>query len=280
MKPGLFFVISFCLSACTEMPTVQDRHIAAEKVAYDAGWQRLNLDAGAFVLAAFVPPDLPRSDTLTIYIEGDGLAWVNSYTPSFDPTPRNPLALKLALDDPNHHAVYLARPCQYVDAEDRKNCSTRYWTNERFAPAVVASIDRAITQLKQRYGALHLVLVGYSGGGAVAALVAARRHDIKKLITVAGNLDTAAWTSQQQLSPLTGSLNPADAWPQLASVPQLHYAGEHDNVIGPVLTKSYQNRFPREKLPEIVIIPGFDHYCCWIEAWPRLMTTPEVPLSK
>ncbi|MCB5185899.1 alpha/beta hydrolase [Methylobacillus gramineus] len=274
MKSYYLCLMSLCLAACTAMPTAQDRHVAAEKVATEAGWQRLNLDAGTFALAAFVPPHLAATDTLTIYIEGDGLAWVNAYTPSLDPTPRNPLALKLALTDPHHHAVYLARPCQYVDAADRRNCSTRYWTNERFAAAVIASTDQAITQLKQRYGANRLVLVGYSGGGAVAALTAARRHDIATLITVAGNLDIAAWTSQQQLSPLSGSLNPSDAWPTLRSVPQLHYVGERDNVITPGLTQSYQHRFPRDQQPEIVIIPGFDHYCCWVEAWPRLMAKP------
>ncbi len=48
------------------------------QLAPDAGWQRLNLDAGPCVLAAFVPPDLAQSNALTIYIEGDGdgLAWM------------------------------------------------------------------------------------------------------------------------------------------------------------------------------------------------------------
>jgi hypothetical protein len=45
----------------------------------------------------------------------------------------------------------------------------------------------------------------------VASLVAARRHDVVRLVTVAGNLDHLAWTTLHGVSPLTGSLNPADA---------------------------------------------------------------------
>jgi hypothetical protein len=44
----------------------------------------------------------------------------------------------------------------------------------------------------------------------VAALVAARRTDVDRLVTVAGNLDPTAWAVYQHIQPLTGSLNPAD----------------------------------------------------------------------
>ena len=95
-----------------------------------------------------------------------------------DPTPVNPLALQLALRDPSGAAVYLARPCQFVAAPDKRECARAYWTEQRFSPAVIAASLEAISQLKQRYGAQRLVLVGYSGGGAVASLVAAQRGDV------------------------------------------------------------------------------------------------------
>ena len=253
---------------------MQERHAAAAQVAAQADWQRLELDAGEFVLAAFVPPGLelaPASGVLTVYMEGDGAAWVDGDTPSFDPTPRDPLALRLALRDPRRQAVYLGRPCQYVEGERRRGCSTAYWTAQRFAPEVIAASDRAVGQLKARYGADALELIGYSGGGAVAALVAARRLDVARLVTVAGNLDTAAWTAVQRLSPLDGSLNPADAWRALAAVGQRHYVGAEDSIIPPRFAQSYGRRFPADRQPEIVVVPGFDHRCCWADAWPRLV---------
>ncbi|WP_024931170.1 hypothetical protein [Methylophilus sp. OH31] len=274
MRYQKYFLIWLCsgvLTACAVFSSVNDRHMAAGQLVADAGWQRMDLNVGSFVLAAFVPPQLVQTETLTIYIEGDGLAWLNAHTPSFDPTPQNPLALKLALSDTAHPAVYLARPCQYVMVQAQRHCDTKYWTSHRFSPEVIEASDQAIAELKRRYRAQHLILVGYSGGGAVAALVAARRHDIAQLMTIAGNLDTTAWASSQHLSPLTGSLNPADFWQALLSVPQLHLIGEHDRVIDPLLTIAFQQRFPEGKQPTVIIVPAFDHHCCWLASWPKWM---------
>lgn len=258
------------LAGCA-MSSVDTRRAASEKVAQDAGWERLDLDAGMFVLAAFVPPSLKQTDILTVYIEGDGLAWVDAHTPSFDPTPRDPLALKLAIRDPGAHAVYLGRPCQYVRGANRRNCRNRYWTSRRFAPEVIAAENQAIEALRRKYGARKLVLVGYSGGGAVAALVSARRDDVVRLITVAGNLDTAVWVAKQHLSPLTGSLNPADAWRELRRIPQLHFVGGRDKVMGPAFAEAYRARFPPGQQPDVVVIPSYNHHCCWVKDWPELL---------
>ena len=265
-----------CLLAGCAGSSVHERRAAAARVALEAGWQRLDLDAGVFVLAAFLPPALGRTETLTVYIEGDGMAWIDGSTPSFDPTPRDPLALRLAVRDPRGQAVYLARPCQYVEGEDRRGCETRYWTGHRFASEVIAASNEAISQLKARYAARKLELVGYSGGGAVAALVAARRGDVARLVTVAGNLDTTAWTAGHRLTPLRGSLNPADAWLSLAPIPQRHYVGAEDPVMPPRYAQSYARRFPADRQPEIVIVPGFDHRCCWVRSWPAL-TSADAP---
>ncbi|MEI2417377.1 alpha/beta hydrolase [Orrella sp. JC864] len=266
-------LLAALLAGCV-VPSAQERRAAAAGVAHQAGWQRLDLDAGAFVLAAFVPPGLSRADVLTVYIEGDGAAWVDAGTPAFDPTPRDPLALRLAIRDPRGKAVYLARPCQYVEGQARRGCSAGYWTARRFAPEVVAASDRAIAQLQARYGASSVELVGYSGGGAVAALVAARRSDVARLLTVAGNLHTSAWTAGQRLKPLVGSLNPADAWQALAAIAQRHYAGGEDAVMPPRVARAYAGRFPAQQRPQVVVVPGFDHRCCWVHAWPRLVGGP------
>jgi hypothetical protein len=50
------------------------------------------------------------------YQSGDGLAWLSSDVPSSDPTPLDPLALRLALAKPARNAAYLARPCGVLRA--------------------------------------------------------------------------------------------------------------------------------------------------------------------
>ncbi|MDA9667740.1 hypothetical protein N9T45_02775, partial [Candidatus Pelagibacter sp.] len=54
-----------------------------------------------------------NNEKVVVYIEGDGLSWIDRFTPSSDPTPKNPLAFKLAKLDQNQNVIYLARPCQY-----------------------------------------------------------------------------------------------------------------------------------------------------------------------
>lgn len=261
-------LLSLLLAACATA-SLEDRRAASRRIATDAGWQRLNLDAQPFVLAAFVPPQLRQVDILTIYLEGDGLAWIDGSSPSFDPTPLDPLALRLALRDAAG-AVYLARPCQYVTGADRRGCETRFWTSHRFASEVVSATGLAIDQLKARFGAQKLVLVGYSGGGAVAALVAAARSDVVRLVTIAGNLDHRAWTTGQGLTPLSGSRNAADAWQGLTGIPQTHYVGGQDRNVGEAVARAFAARFPADRRPTIIVVPGFDHDCCWEARWPGL----------
>jgi dienelactone hydrolase len=249
------------------------RRQQATALATQSGWEELQLPAGEFVLAAFVPREPHSAATLTIYIEGDGLAWISRSQVSTDPTPLQPVALELALRQPTGAAAYLARPCQYVQGGDRRNCAEAWWTGRRFAPEVVTATGLAIDRLKQRFSAQRLVLVGYSGGGAVAALVAAQRHDVTLLVTVAGNLDTQTWTTLNRITPLSGSLNPADAWAALSGVPQLHLVGERDRDVVPAVARAYQARFPPDRRPALRIVPGFDHHCCWVQQWPALYPT-------
>jgi dienelactone hydrolase len=267
---------SLILTACSSVD-LNERRAAAARLATDAGWQMLNLDAKAFVLAAFVPPDLRQADTLSIYMEGDGLAWIDAAMPSFDPTPVDPLALRLALRDAAAGTVYLARPCQYVAGAARRNCEAKYWTGHRFSPQVIEATNVAVDRLKERFGAQRLILVGYSGGGAVAALIAAERSDVVRLVTIAGNLEHRAWTSEQKLSPLSGSRNPADAWQGLTDIPQIHYVGGRDKVVGESVARAYAARFPPGKRPTIVVVPEFDHHCCWVDRWPASLDFRSAP---
>ncbi|TCS37988.1 hypothetical protein EDC30_103280 [Paucimonas lemoignei] len=262
-------LLMFCtLTACVNLdPAV--RRQDADALAAAHGWKPMRLRTGEFTLAAYATP-ATAGQILTIYIEGDGLAWLTRSQASGDPTPRRPLALELALRHPHGSVAYLARPCQFVEGEDRRGCDTDFWTSRRFAPQVIAASNQAIDALKAHYGVARLALVGYSGGGAVAALVAARRKDVVRLVTVAGNLDHQAWTRLHGVPPLDGSLNPADAWDALQDVPQLHFVGARDANITAQVAASYAARFPQARRPAIRSVDGFSHTCCWVEQWPVL----------
>jgi alpha-beta hydrolase superfamily lysophospholipase len=115
-----------------------------------------------------------------------------------------------------------------------------------------------------------LVLVGYSGGGVIAALVAARRRDVTLLITLVAPLDPADWTRRMGLSPLEGSQSPMDHAQALAGVPQVAFAGERDAIVPADSIRSAFGKLGSGAMARLIVIPDFDHRCCWVRDWKHL----------
>ncbi|AVO55914.1 alpha/beta fold hydrolase [Ectopseudomonas mendocina] len=252
---------------CATLPTPEQRAHTADKLAAERGWAAQNLEAAPFQLRAYLPK-AAADDTLVIYLEGDGFAWLTSTRPSTDPTPLTPVALQLALAQPSGAVAYLARPCQFIATQPA--CSRDYWTDARFAPEVVDSLAQAVDQLKARVGARQLILVGYSGGGALALLLAARRDDVARVVTVAGNLDPQAWTTHHRLQPLKRSLSPADQRLALAGTRQQHLAGGRDRIVPAALASAFNDASPPGTPSRVYLLPEHDHACCWARDWPSL----------
>lgn len=264
-----YFSILFVLAlfgACTSIPDYTVRRHTADTLAQENEWEVLRVETQRLPLIAYVPTHFQRDETLALYIEGDGFAWITSSLPSSDPTPVEPIGLKLALAHPYGNAAYLARPCQYIDT-GALPCSSSLWLDARFSETAVAASNQAIDVLKTRFGAKKLVLVGYSGGGAIATLVAARRNDVIQLVTVAGNLDHRRWTLHHRISPLSGSLNPIDHGAQLIGLRQVHLVGNDDQNILPAFVSGFAARNSVPGLFRVINVPGFDHQCCWARDW-------------
>lgn len=204
---------------------------------------------------------------MRIYIEGDGLSWVTRSRLSDDPTPINPLSAKLMFIDPSTCKAYIARPCQYTQ---EKGCNPQVWSSHRFSRDVIDSYDDALEGLKKKYNLSSFTLVGYSGGGAVAALLANKREDISSLITVAGNLDTDKWVELHSLSPLEGSLNPAQNTKKLETIPQYHLIGTKDEVIPKEVFLSYQSRFDHKENVKHTMYDA-THTLGWVEQYQQFL---------
>lgn len=233
------------------------------------GFEETRFDSQPFDLFGFTAvPDHCRGKKIHLYIEGDGLAWLTPTIASKDPTPLNPGALKLAVQDPNSCKIYLARPCQYILGT---NCQKPVWTARRFSKGVIQSYHRVMDLISERFQPSSFVVFGYSGGGAVAAILAAQRQDISKLVTVAGNLDTDFWTTKHHLSPLTGSLNPADFAGALEKVDQYHFMGGQDKNMDQTVFFSFANKFANKENLHYKIMESFDHSCCWDRAWKAML---------
>ncbi len=265
------FLVATGLSGCSHAILTEEPRAAAAGLASAHGFSRADYDAGPFRLRGYRRFDRPGADTLTVYIESDGRAWLDRWTLSADPTPSHPDILALAVADPSPNRLYLARPCQYLDKAALAACTPSYWSSARFAPEVIAGYEAAIDRAKSDAGAAHVNLFGFSGGGAVAALVAARRNDVALLVSIAGTLDTVRWTHDAGISPLSRSLNPADEATRLQSIRQVIFVGDDDEVMPPSVAQSYLARMTDPSRARLVRVPGFGHNCCWVRRWPDLL---------
>ena len=64
---------------------------------------------------------------------------------------------------------------------------------------------------------------------------------MKKIITIAGNLDHLVWTQYHDLPPLNESMNLENYKKQYKKIPQINYVGSRDEVIPPHLVKDFIN---------------------------------------
>ena len=270
-----FFLFGAVLSTSTCSSYLFDPADGIDSLARDNGFKRVTFQTSVFTLVGYGSPrELGNGQTLKIYIEGDGNAWKTRRLPSNDPTPLNPVALRLAVKDVSP-ILYLARPCQIVRGANRRSCDVRYWTSARFSREVVTAMNEAINSFIGRSRNIRITLVGYSGGGALATILAAIRNDVVKLITVAGTLDHEAWTRHHRVSSLVQSLNPADYAERIASLPQYHFIGAKDKIVPSLVYDSYARRLGAGHRSKSLLIPGFTHKCCWEQKWQQLLSATE-----
>lgn len=206
----------------------------------------------------------PRTSTrrLHVYLDGDGTPWLGGL-PAGDPTPREHLVLTLMARDPGA-TIYVGRPC-YHGMATAPRCAGELWTSHRYSEVVVASMAAALRRLLDAGGAEQVAWLGYSGGGVLAVLLAARIPETIAVVTVAANLDITAWAEARGALPLTGSLNPARQPPLGPDVYQRHYAGARDRIVPPAVVRAGAKGGP------VVVIPDFDHTCCWATLWERVL---------
>lgn len=264
-------VCCVALAACGVPPSVR-----ADSLASQAGLKKQEVQTGYFLLTSYLRITDPTKP-LRIYIEGDGLAWLTATDISPNPTPHTATGLLLATRDPAENVIYLARPCQYTPLERDPHCDDAYWTSKRFSEEVITSMNEAIDRLtrSQHMSATPSIeLIGYSGGGAVAALLAARRHDVVSLRTVAGNLDHVEVNRLHEVTPLAGSLNAIDIAGRIATLPQLHFSGAEDTVVPPSIAQKFAAASGSTGCFHTRTLAGVNHDRGWAERWPELLKEP------
>ena len=266
------FLITISILGCATIPVFMDRLSVADSIVGKAGFTKEYIKTGNFTLMTFQRFNKP-SDKISIYIEGDGRAWETKHRLSDDPTPSNPVALKLAALDPADNVAYIARPGQYSPT-GIPECNSKYWSGYRFAPEVIDSFNTAIDILKAKSKTQHVELIGYSGGAAIVVLVAARRNDVVAFRTVAGNLDPKALSEYHHVSLLEGSMNPMDVAQKLAYIPQRHFVGSRDKVVPLAIAESFVKMEGDKDYEHITVVDDVSHNNGWQKHWKELLLIP------
>jgi pimeloyl-ACP methyl ester carboxylesterase len=206
-----------------------------------------------------------------VYFEGDGRPWLTPRRLAPDPTPRDALMLRLMTLDPAP-SVYLGRPCYFAVRDP--HCEPQWWTSHRYAPEIVASLNAVLDPVAELYQGV--VLIGHSGGGALAMLMAGQRQDVRAVVTLAGNLDTEAWARHHGYSPLAGSLDPASQASLPVSILQRHYLGAEDEVVTEAMLRG---ALAAQGNASVRIEPEVGHTCCWDGIWMRILQELERALT-
>lgn len=211
-----------------------------------SGFKKNQIETKYLTFSVWEKQTIQPQKPLRIYIEGDG-----------NPNPSDKIALSYAQMDPSDNIIYLARPCQWSD--DRV-CQEKpeIYKNQRFHPEMIRETEEIILLLINKYQAPVVELVGYDGGATVA-LNLAPKLPTKRIITIAGILDTDTYTHQNGLPEMPDAENPADYLIALSQIPQIHYVGENDSLTPPKVAERFVRLMSNPQSAVVKKVSGVGH---------------------
>lgn len=237
-----------------------------DRFAISQGYQRSVVMGSGFTHVIYTD-NVGVNSLWHIYIEGDGIPWQGRYRIAHDPSTAMPLMLRLMQQDASP-LIYLGRPC-YLGMVNEAACKPWFWTHGRYSEQVVSSMQIVLEKLIDKHAIRELALFGHSGGGALAMLLAERIPQTKMVVTLAGNLDTEAWTRRHGYSDMKGSLNPANRPGLSGNIRQFHFRGSEDQVIPPIVN---ENLPINSSAKNHISMDGVGHNSAWETVYCDILT--------
>lgn len=266
---AMSFFLLFFLTSCGKVVTENRDPLSIGRL---YGYEKVLVKGGDFWITTY-QKITDHNKPNVYYIEGDGAAFEGKYRISRNPTPRRQMLMILASIDKRPNVIYIGRPCQYTPMDLNPKClhDTSYWTDKRMSDDTVIAINDVIN--KTNSSGAKFSLVGYSGGGGIAVLIAARNPRVKDIITVAGNLDHRAFTDYHNVTPMIGSLNPINYAKLVNQIPQWHLSGGKDKIVPPFIADKFVQAAGSTCVKQ-KIFSGNDHRAGWDAVWEYIYTTP------
>ncbi len=210
---------------------------------------------------AYINADSADKPVLAIVLHGDLLQPDNSYHYGF--------ARTVAAQNSSVVAVGLLRPGYSDERGNRSDGEILNATGDNYTDEVVEAVASGTRQLRERYGAGATVLIGHSGGAAIAALVLGRHRDVADAaLLVACPCDLPAWRAYMM------SVRPDPVWQQphhglspMDAVSGVRPAltvelvvGDEDDVVRPEYSQEYAAALGERGIEaSVTVLPGIGH---------------------
>lgn len=206
-------------------------------------------------------PDAPdQVKTLVFVLHGDAPFAKPSYQYAFAAD-----AAKL----PGVRAIGILRP-GYEDKDGDVSPGVRgLTTGDNYTPDRVDAIARAITRIEALYPRAHRIIVGHSGGAAIAADLAALHPGlVDGVLLVSCPCDLPRWRAfMKKKIPAAPFEKPVDSYNSIALVPKLSsnlalsmMVGSADDTAPPDLTEAYAAAVRARGIAvDVRILPGKPH---------------------
>jgi predicted esterase len=205
----------------------------------------------------------PKADApLVVILHGDA--------PAIKPSYQYVFARVVAKSAPGTHVVGLLRP-GYADPFGAKSDGDHgmFATADNYTPAVITDLTSAIEELKAKFAATTVIVVGHSGGAALAADVAAENRGlIQKAFLIGCPCDLPAFRrhmASAQHNPLwllpVASISPMQTLDRMtASTTIRAITGSNDDIALPIYARTYVERAKGRGIPaSLRILPKADH---------------------
>lgn len=229
----------------------------------DGGMTRwIDVPAGRLKTRVYTGTAVSTSPVLVLVLHGD--------LP--EPPPSYQYEFAKAVADRNPGAVVAAgvlRPGYRDPTGDRSSGDIGGAVADNYTPEVVDAVARAARELSSVHHAHAIILVGHSGGAAIAADVLGRHPDVARGAVLVGcGCDPSAWRARQRIqtgNPIfdgtTRSILPLDIVHDVAPGTIVRMVvGEKDDVAPPADTQSYATALRKRRVDvSIEVLPGLGH---------------------
>jgi predicted esterase len=147
-------------------------------------------------------------------------------------------------------AVALLRP-GYGDKAGRTSDGDNYGRADSYTPANIAAIANAIEALKKHYQPTQTILVGHSGGAAIAGVLIGKSPALAQAaVLISCPCDLARWRKERKGSPWTRSESPSSYVGKVpSSTTVIAITGTDDDNTSPALAQDYIAQLVKRGVP-------------------------------